>query len=220
MGETLYPGVGRRPEPDSTRAAAARSIFRVPAGRRNVRLFCWQWRITAPFFSFLCRQEINPLKIFKMKSLIFLSVLCGLLVLSAFGSAVSARGVRIPIGEREYATIVAEFPDTEEYMTDSGHYIDLATLHTAYTIAYVPVYVTEEPRLIGYCEAEDTCYEIDDEYLAEMLAANELDGEELNKLTFWHRYGGKLVLAAVLALVAFGYFVGRSDDEEAEPAKE
>ena len=80
-----------------------------------------------------------------MKSLKFLSVLCGLLVLSAFGSAVSARGVRIPIGEREYATIVAEFPDTEEYMTDSGHYIDLATLHTAYTIAYVPVYVTEEP---------------------------------------------------------------------------
>lgn len=154
-----------------------------------------------------------------MKPLKFLCALAVLFAVSASVSTVAARaGVRIPIGEREYATIVAELPDTEEYMTDNGNYIDLATLHTAYTIAYVPVYVTEEPRLIGYCEKEDVCYEIADEYLAEMLAANELDGEKLNRLTFWHRYGGKLVLAVVLALAAFGYFVGRSDDEKEEQA--
>lgn len=154
-----------------------------------------------------------------MKPLKFLCALAVLFAVSASVSTVAARAsVRIPIGEREYATIVAELPDTEEYMTDNGNYIDLATLHTAYTIAYVPVYVTEEPRLIGYCEKEDVCYEIADEYLAEMLTANELDGEKLNKLTFWHRYGGKLVLAVVLALAAFGYFVGRSDDEKEEQA--
>lgn len=149
-----------------------------------------------------------------MKSLKFSFALVVLFAVSV--SCVSARSVRIPIGEREYATIVAELPDTEEYMTDEGNYIDLATLHTAYTVAYVPVYVTEEPRLIGYCEKEDVCYELSDEFLAETLTANGLDGEQLNKLTFWHRYGGKFVFVVVLALAAFGYFYGKSDDKEEE----
>lgn len=155
-----------------------------------------------------------------MKSLKFLFVLVALLAVSASVSTLSARG-RIPVGEREYATVVAELPDTEDFMTEDGNYIDLATIHTAFTVAYIPVYVTEEPRLIGYCEKEDVCYELSDEFLAETLTANGLDGEKLNKLTFWHRFGGKILFAAILAALGFWYFIRKSGDEETtEPSEE
>ncbi len=147
-----------------------------------------------------------------MKSLKFLFALGALFMLSASVSAVSARSVRIPVGEREYATVVAELPDTEDYMTEEGNYIDLATIHTAFAVAYIPVYVTEEPRLIGYCEKEDVCYELSDEYLAGLLEANELDGEKLNKLTFWHRFGGKLLFIVILGAVGY-YYYGRKKEE-------
>lgn len=155
-----------------------------------------------------------------MKSLKFLFVLVALLAVSASVSTLSARG-RIPVGEREYATVVAELPDIEDFMTEDGNYIDLATIHTAFTVAYIPVYVTEEPRLIGYCEKEDVCYELSDEFLAETLTANGLDGEKLNKLTFWHRFGGKILFAAILAALGFWYFIRKSGDEETtEPSEE
>jgi len=154
-----------------------------------------------------------------MKPLKFLFFLVVFFAFSASVSTVSARG-RIPVGEREYATVVAELPDTEDYMTDECNYIDLATIHTAFTVAYIPIYVTEEPRLIGYCEAEDVCYELSEEILAEMLTANGLDGEKLNKLTFWHRFGGKILFAAILAAIGFWYFVRKSDDGEETGASE
>lgn len=154
-----------------------------------------------------------------MKSLKFLFVLVALWAVSASVSTVSARG-RIPVGEREYATVVAELPDTEDYMTEEGNYIDLATIHTAFTVAYIPIYVTEEPRLIGYCEAEDVCYELSEEFLAETLAANELDGEQLNKLTFWHRFGGKILFVVILAALGYWYFIRKSDDEEQTESSE
>ncbi len=149
-----------------------------------------------------------------MKSFKFLFVLAVLFAVSASVSTVSARSTRIPVGEREYATVVAELPNTEDYMTEEGNYIDLATLHTAFTVVYIPIYVTEEPRLIGYCKAEDVCYELSDEFIAETLEANGLDAEKLNKLTFWHRFGGKLLFVVILAAIGFWYFIRKSDDDE------
>ena len=148
----------------------------------------------------------------------FFFVLGALFVVSV--SSASARGVRIPVGEREYATVVAELPDTEDYMTEEGNYIDLATIHTSFAVAYIPVYVTKEPRLIGYCEAEDVCYELSEEFLAETLTANELDGEKLNKLTFWHRFGGKMLFVVILAAIGFWYFTRNSDSKDESAASE
>jgi len=38
----------------------------------------------------------------------------------------SARGVKIPFGDREVLNKVADLPDTEEYKTDNGNYITIA----------------------------------------------------------------------------------------------
>lgn len=58
-----------------------------------------------------------------MKHLKFLFALGGILFLSC--QTVSARGLKIPFGDREVLTKVADLPDTEEYQTDDGNYIDL-----------------------------------------------------------------------------------------------
>lgn len=53
-----------------------------------------------------------------MKHLKFLFALGGILFLSC--QTVSARGLKIPFGDREVLTKVADLPDTEEYQTDDG----------------------------------------------------------------------------------------------------
>ena len=70
-----------------------------------------------------------------MKHLKFLFALGGILFLSC--QTVSARGLKIPFGDREVLTKVADLPDTEEYQTDDGNYIDLATFHQEFNIAYL-----------------------------------------------------------------------------------
>ena len=76
-----------------------------------------------------------------MKHLKFLFALGGILFLSC--QTVSARGLKIPFGDREVLTKVADLPDTEEYQTDDGNYIDLATFHQEFNIAYLlPLYLS------------------------------------------------------------------------------
>ena len=84
-----------------------------------------------------------------MKHLKFLFALGGILFLSC--QTVSARGLKIPFGDREVLTKVADLPDTEEYQTDDGNYIDLATFHQEFNIAYLlPLYIEKEPRQLFF----------------------------------------------------------------------
>ena len=97
-----------------------------------------------------------------MKHLTLFFAFGALLFLSC--QTVSARGVKIPFGDREVLNKVADLPDTEEYKTDNGNYIDLGTIHQEFNIAYIlPLYIEQEPRLVGYCEKEDTYYELTEE---------------------------------------------------------
>lgn len=146
-----------------------------------------------------------------MKHLKFLFALGGILFLSC--QTVSARGLKIPFGDREVLTKVADLPDTEEYQTDDGNYIDLATFHQEFNIAYLlPLYIEKEPRLVGYCEKEDTYYELTEEQLATILKENNLDGEKLNKDSFYSRYGGKAVGLLIIALIIWGCIPGKKKE--------
>ena len=94
---------------------------------------------------------IHKLKKKNMKHLTLFFAFGALLFLSC--QTVSARGVKIPFGDREVLNKVADLPDTEEYKTDNGNYIDLGTIHQEFNIAYIlPLYIEQEPRLVGYCE--------------------------------------------------------------------
>ena len=146
-----------------------------------------------------------------MKHLKFLFALGSILFLSC--QTVSARGLKIPFGDREVLTKVADLPDTEEYQTDDGNYIDLVTFHQEVNIAYLlPLYIEKEPRLVGYCEKEDTYYELTEEQLATILKENNLDGEKLNKVGFYSRYGGKAVGLLIIALIIWGCIPGKKKE--------
>ncbi len=148
-----------------------------------------------------------------MKYLKFLFVLGTILFFTS--PTVSARGIRIPFGDREVLNKVADLPDTEEYTTDDGNYIDLATFHQEFNIAYLlPLYIEKEPRLVGYCEKEDTYYELTDEQLETILKENNLDGKKLNKLGFYTRYGGKIVGLFIIVLVIWGFLPSKKKKVE------
>ena len=70
----------------------------------------------------------------------------------------------------------------------------------------------KEPRLVGYCEKEDTYYELTEEQLATILKENNLDGEKLNKVSFYSRYGGKAVGLLIIALIIWGCIPGKKKE--------
>ena len=152
-----------------------------------------------------------------MKHLKFLFALGGILFLSC--QTVSARGLKIPFGDREVLTKVADLPDTEEYQTDDGNYIDLATFHQEFNIAYLlPLYIEKEPRLVGYCEKEDTYYELTEEgrktlSYFEKDISQDIKNEVKEYLeSFYSRYGGKAVGLLIIALIIWGCIPGKKKE--------
>lgn len=120
---------------------------------------------------------------------------------------------RIPFGEREALTKVADLPDTDEYMIKEGskmmntksQYLDLATFHKEFNIAWLlPLWVTQEPKLVGYNETDQSFYELSDQELQTILDENKLDKNKLNKLGFYTRYGGKLVAVLIILFIIWG----------------
>ena len=123
---------------------------------------------------------------------------------------------KIPIGEREVLVKVNDLPNTEDFKLENGNYLDLATLHKEFNIAYIlPLYITEEPKLVGYDEKTEEFYNIPDEELDSILAAQKLNKEDLEKLSFYTRYGGKLVALLLIAFIIWGAIPSKKEKVEA-----
>ena len=125
------------------------------------------------------------------------------LMLSAY-NFLSAKA-KIPIGEREVLNKVYDLPNTDEFKLENGDYLDLATMHKEFNIAYIlPLYIMEESKLVGYDEKTDEFYNIPDKEMDELLVSQKLKKDELNKLPFYTRYGGKLVAFLLIAFIIWG----------------
>ena len=118
---------------------------------------------------------------------------------SSFGRA------KIPVGEIEVLKKVHDFPNTEEFELSPGRYIDLATKHTEFNIAYIlPLWITKDSELVGYDEVDDTYYEIPEAELNALLAEQKLDKEKLNQVPFYNKYGGKAIVLVIIAIIIYG----------------
>lgn len=121
---------------------------------------------------------------------------------------VASAKAKIPIGTVEKINVVADLPNTEEYAVSEGSdkYLDLATLHEEFNVAYVlPLWVTTEPKLVLTRAGTDTYYELTDEELNTVLSQNKLKKEDVMGIGFYTRYGGKMVLiGAIVLLLAIG----------------
>lgn len=137
-------------------------------------------------------------------------------LLIAFSSTSVFAKIKIPLGKREVLNKVHDLPDTDEFKMKDGSFIDIGTIHEEFNIAYLlPLYVTQEPRLIGYNKETDAYYDIPDEEMDALLASQKLKKEDLIKLPFYTRYGGKVVAALIVAFLIWGAIPSKK--EEVEP---
>lgn len=135
-------------------------------------------------------------------------------LLIVFSSTSVFAGIRIPLGKREVLNKVYDLPNTDEFKLKDGNFLDLATLHTEFNIAYIlPLYVTEEPKLVGFDEKTDSFYDIPQEELDGILASQKLNKEKLNKLPFYTRYGGKIVALLLIWLMIWGVIPSKEKEE-------
>lgn len=122
-------------------------------------------------------------------------------------NAVSAKA-KIPFGKMDKIEIVADLPNTEIYAVKEGskEYLDLARLHQEYNIAWLPAWITQEPKLVLAKKESDQYYEPTKEELDQILSENKLNGEDLVQLGFYTKYGGKLILLLIIGLIIYGIF--------------
>ena len=57
-------------------------------------------------------------------------------------------------------------------------------------------------------------YELTEEQLSAILKENNLDGEKLNKVGFYSRYGGKIVGLIIIALIIWGFIPSKKKKTE------
>ncbi len=143
-----------------------------------------------------------------------LILVAGLLVIGY--SAEARRGLRV--GTMEKLHTVHELPDTEEWKVSEGKYVDLATHYTDFAIVGVPVYVDSDPELVLAVPDEDSYYELDDETKSQILQDNNLTEADVLHVSGWSKYGGKLLVGGILAVILYGYF-SRDDEEEVKPKR-
>ncbi|MCX3267281.1 hypothetical protein [Pedobacter agri] len=112
---------------------------------------------------------------------------------------------RIPIGERGVLNTVHDLPDTDEFKLDNGNYLDLATLHKEFNIAYIlPLYITQEPKLVGYDEKTERYFDLPESELKQLLLTQKLNQKDLIGLPFYTRYGAKLIVILFVAFLIWG----------------
>ncbi len=142
------------------------------------------------------------------QSILVLAILIGT-------ATISLAKAKIPVGEREVLNKVHDLPDTDEFKLDNGNYLDLATLHTEFNIAYLlPLYITQGPKLVGYDETTKEYYDIPAKELESILSEQKLKVSNLNKLPFYTQYGGKLVGLILIAFIIWGFMPSKKKKVE------
>ena len=132
-------------------------------------------------------------------------------LLIAFSSTAAFAKAKIPVGEREVLNKVYDLPDTDEFK-EEGNFIDLATFHKEFNIAYfLPLYITEEPKLVGFDAKSETFYDIPEKEMDAILASQKIRKEDINKLPFYTKYGGKLVAILIVAFLIWGVIPSKKD---------
>lgn len=113
-----------------------------------------------------------------------------------------AKGL-IVYGTSDKMEKVADLPDGEDYQTTEGQNFDMGIKYSVFHIFWVPLWVTEEAKPCGYID-NDNYVELTDEDVKSITETNKIDMAGKIKASFWNSYGGKLILALILVVIAVG----------------
>lgn len=131
------------------------------------------------------------------------TVLASVMMIAASNLVIAK--AKIPIGIREVVAKVYDLPNTDEFKLDNGNYLDLATMHKEFNIAYIfPLYITQDPQLVAFDEKSERYFIVPNKELSGILSAQNVDERSLVQLPFYTKYGGKLVALLMITLLIWG----------------
>lgn len=119
--------------------------------------------------------------------------------------------LKIPVGKLQEIELAADLPKTDKYKDDANRALDLGRYHEEFNIAWIPLWITEEPKLVLYNKDSDVFYDLNEQELGTILKANNLKKEDLIELSFYKRYGGKAIVLAIAALLIWGS-IGKKEE--------
>lgn len=116
--------------------------------------------------------------------------------------------LKVPIGSVQQIEIAADLPDTDEYRENEGSasFLEIARIHEEYIVAWLPVWVTQEPKLVLAVKDSETYYELPEAEMDKIIADNKLNKDDLLSIGFFSRFGGKAIVLALVGLVVWGIF--------------
>lgn len=136
--------------------------------------------------------------------------------LTAIGllSAQPAYAAKVPVffsWGGEHIAKVADFPDTPQFQTKDGQYVDPGYRYKQFKLFFVPVW-NYGGKWCGYVGNSERYLDLHKQQLDELAAAVGMTLPESPALPFWDSYGGKLVLLSVVMLVfLYGRYARDSD---------
>lgn len=130
--------------------------------------------------------------------------------------------LKIPFGSRDVIDVVYTTPKQDSIYKDDDK-LDIARYYREFNIAYIfPLYIEEEPQLVFYDAKNQLIYDVNtpeqEHFLNEYLKEKGIDKEEKLRLSWYTRWGAKLLFLILIGIPIAGMFCGK-DDEIKEPKK-
>ena len=130
--------------------------------------------------------------------------------------------LKIPFGSRDVIDVVYTTPKQDSIYKDDDK-LDIARYYREFNIAYIfPLYIEEEPQLVFYDAKNQLIYDVNtpeqEQFLNEYLKEKGIDKEEKLSLSWYTRWGAKLLFLLLIGIPIADMFCGK-DDEIKEPKK-
>lgn len=149
-----------------------------------------------------------------MKNLLFA-------IITFFAAQNLSAKIPIPIGTSEHLKVIHDLPNTDDYKRENGKYLDLGILYETFDVAWMPMWVSTDPIIVGLEGNDaDLYYDIDPALKKELITEFKLKEEELTQLSFFDKHLGLLVVGGVIILyVLFNMMTSKKEDEENDVEK-
>lgn len=122
---------------------------------------------------------------------------------------------KISIGKSEKLKVVHELPNTEDYMSNPGRFMDLGIKYETFDIIGMPLWLVKDPVFIGLENHNTSVYfDLDSTLVNDLIAENKLDRKELMSLTFFDKHLGIVaIIGIIMVLVLYNLITKRREDD-------
>ncbi len=148
-----------------------------------------------------------------MKKMKKINLLLIALLMCLFSVNQSVARAKVPVCfPCEKLSKVENAPNLEWFKTDKGEQLHLVYLYNEYGAVWIPAW-NENGTFALTNEAENLIYDLKPDEIAELKEKHKLDASS-SPLSFWNKFGGKLLLVAIIGLLIWGQFGGKKENDE------